>query len=667
MSGAAAVLPKEVDLSTRVASSPGVYGAIVIRAKKGPVGEPQLMTSDSQLLSVYTPDERVDVGMDLAFFSALAFLEKSNKLWVTRAAKQSKYGGLSLKASTSAYNNFALATGMTDPTAYVFDSGDDVAAVAEVTQFVFSQLGTFYDVAGSGLALQLHVDEVAANGHYFWFNVTDGGNVQSDPNLDGTAHQVDILAADTADQVATKFYNAVAALVGVYTATNTPAGTVTATNVVAGLVTDASATGLAAAVSVTTQGAAAINTVDEAVLIYGSSQGAWADDVGIKVTNYATDPDKVKEPDSFIIEVFKASNTVVPVETFVCSRVQGALDGYGNNIFVEDALSGSNYIRAISNPAVDESINPKDQATVLFMNGGDDGVAVTDAEMVTASESFRNKDKFITTLFMDGGWATDAFGQNLDSIATERMDSVALLSVPIAAEIASTYLNDIIDYRKTTLNLNSSYSALFTPHVLVFDRFNNRRLYASPDGYAGAAISFSAANFEIWFPPAGFKRGLVRVLDLRRRFTKGELDALYDAGINPLRFAPGKGIAIWGQKTLLARPSALDRLNVRLLLVTIEPAIAAALEDFLFELNDVATRNLAVAIIDTYMEGIKARKGVDDFLTVSDDTNNTASDIDNNRMNVDLYIKPKKAVEYIPFRVVVTSSGVSFQQAQASV
>jgi len=662
--GSAAVITKEVDISTRVPSFPGVYGAMIIRAKKGPVGEPQLVTSDSQLLSVFTPDSRIDVGFDLAYFAALAFLQQSNKLWVVRAAKTSLYSGLSLRASTSPYTNFAV-PGMADPTAYMFDSGSDVAAVAEVTQFTFSQLGSFYDVIGAGKALQLF--NSPAVGHYFWFLVTDGANVQTDPVLTGTGHQVSILAADTAAQVATKFFTQVALVVAAFTATNAVSAQVIVTNVTVGTATDATATGTAAAIVVNTQGAALISVVDEAVLIYAANQGVWGNSVSIKVTNYVTSPDLVKEPGAFLIQVFKSSNLVVPVESFVCSRVQGTLDGFGSNIFVEDALTGSNYIRAISNPAVTSSINPKDQLTNLTMTGGTDGVTVTDSDMVTASNVLINRDAFQVTVLMDGGFATATYQQNLDLIATTRGDAVSLISTPISEEISATYLDDLVDYRKVTLALNSSYSALYTPHVLVFDRFNDRRIYVSPDGYAGAAVSFSASNFEIWFPPAGFKRGLVRVLDLRRRFTRGEMDALYDAGINPLRFAPGKGIAIWGQKTLLSRPSALDRLNVRLLLITIEPAVASALEDFLFELNDAATRNLAVAIIDTYMDGIKAKRGVDDFLTVSDDSNNTPSDIDNNIMNVDLFVKPKKAVEFIPFRVVITSSGVSFQQAAASI
>ena len=140
----AKVVNKEIDLSTRVPSFPGVYGALVLAAKKGPVNLPQLVTSDTAFLKMYTPDEKVGVGYDNAYFSGLNFLSKSNKMWVVRAANASKYSAISMKTITSAYNNANIAAGLTDPTAYVFDSGVDAAAVAQV-----SSVTAQADVAGS--------------------------------------------------------------------------------------------------------------------------------------------------------------------------------------------------------------------------------------------------------------------------------------------------------------------------------------------------------------------------------------------------------------------------------------------------------------------------------------------------------------------------------------
>ncbi len=660
----AAVITKEVDLSTRVPSFPGVYGGIVIQAKKGPIDKAVLVTNEVQLLDTFTLDGKVEVGQDAAFFSAMAYLQKSNKLWVKRAVNTALWGGAAVKSFASATANFALPVGMSDPTAYIFDSLPDVAAIAEETNFVFSQPGSFYDVIGAAKSITIFGSPAVE--HYFYFIVGDGTNTQTDPALTGVGHAVNILTGNTLAQVATAFHAAVAAVSAAFTSVNTVAGTAKVTNVVAGTAADATTVGTAAAISVLTQGAAAVSAVDETLLLYQADPGVWGTKVGFKLTNYVTDPLLVKEVDAFLIQIYKIGNTSVPVESFLCSRVQGAKDGYGNNIFVEDVMLASKYMRAISNSAVAESVKPKNQTTVLFMGGGTDGVAVTDSPMILAAQSaFANKDDLALTVLMDGGYATVAYQQALDTICrTSRKDCVALLSVPYSAQVAaSTYLSDIIDYKKDDLALDSSYSGLYVPHVKVFDKFNDRNIFVSPDGYAAAAISDSASNFEIWFPPAGFKRGSVTVLDLRRRFTKGEMDALYDNGINPFRFVPGRGVFIWGQKTLSGRPSALDRMNVRLLLIVIEPAIATALEDFLFDLNDTGTRSIAEALVASYMDNIKSRRGVTDFRVVCDDTNNSAEDIDAGRMNLWLFVKPTRSIEEIPFTVVITSTGISFDLA----
>jgi phage tail sheath protein FI len=365
--------------------------------------------------------------------------------------------------------------------------------------------------------------------------------------------------------------------------------------------------------------------------------------------------------------VYLAADLNTPVEVFTCSRNQSAKNADGSSIFVENVLEASNYLRATNNPAIDGDTPPQDQTVTLAMGGGDDGAAVTDSQMIAAAQEFKNKDNLFLTILMDGGWSTPAFQLELDSICQQRGDCVAILTTPIEKEASASYMTDIIEYRTTDLNLNSNRSALYTPHVQIYDKFNDRNIFAAPDGYAGGAISFSAANFEIWFPPAGARRGVINVLDTRRRFDQAQRDLLQLNGINPIRFTPGRGVLIWGQKTLQSRPSALDRLNVRLLLIVIEPAVEQALEDFLFELNDTATRSLAKAIIDSFMDNILSRRGVTDFRTVIDSTNNTDEDVDNNRMNVDLFIKPTRSVEEINLRVIITRSGVSFDTAATQV
>lgn len=653
----AKVTIKEIDLSTRVPSFPGVTGAICLPALKGPVDQPVFITNDTQLLSVFTPDSKVDVGMSLGFYSALAYLQKSDKLWVQRVANAPLYAGLALKTSSSSYSNAAFPAGVTDPSAYVFDGMPDVDAVAEVTSETFSQSGSFYDVSGSAKYLSLYA--TASAQHYFWFNVTDGSNVQTDPAVVGaTGHQVNVLSADTSAQVAGKFQTVAAALNTLFTAT-VLSSVVTTTNVTEGSVPDATASGTAAAVLVTTQGVDEVDQTDEAVAIFANSPGAYGNDIAIKVI---VDPLVVKEPNAFIIQVFKLGNLSTPIEpNWVVSRTPGAKDGFGNNMFIEDKLQGSNYIRGLSNPAVTDTILPKVQSSALFLESGSNGSAVSDTQMVAALDTFRNPDDLFFAVLMDGGWATPAFALAADDVVSSRQDSVSIVSTPYSAEADSDYITALLDYRKTDLNLSSSYSALYTPHVKIQDKFNDRVLFVAPDGYAAAAISASASNFEIWFPPAGNKRGKVNVLDIRRRFSSGELAILSDSQINPLKFTPGKGIRIWGQSTLLASPSKLQELNIRLLLITIEPALKAGLEDFLFDLNDDSTRARASGVVEKFMEPIKSRRGVSAFRVVCDLSNNSDQDISAGRLILHLFTIPTGAVKEIAVSVIITNEGVQFE------
>jgi phage tail sheath protein FI len=787
MSGSASVNVSTIDLSTRVPAFPGVFGGIVIPAKKGPLNQAVLVTNESQFLRVFTPDERVEVGYDLSYYSAIAYLSKSDKLWAVRVANSAYFAGASFKRVDSTTLNQALPSDqqLADPSAYLFDSNPDVPDAMESVQFdtvadvvtpaiaEVVSITTVADTAGSldGLFFTLYDD---AGSVAFWFDVDNSGTtapagaLSADRNVeistvnsnddefavaqaiqavidgdsafgasvasnvvtvtyavggvrtDATAgdsgftvnvttqgvdaisslHQkyfviydqagsvgvwfdvgnqgasapagvgaldraiavTTIVAGDDAPTVATKIASAVNADAQFSSSASTNELVITDAN--AGERTDATVGTSGFSLQILVQGSSLVNNVDEIFLIHSANEGAWGNAISIKIVNFSEDPENIFDNESFRIEVYKGTNLATPVETFEVSRKQGKLDGFGRNMYIEEVLQASEYINAVDNTAVDDSIIPLSQATPLAMNGGDDGVAVTDSEMQIGADALSNADDLLVTVLMDGGRTSVPYQRYLDGICQNRKDCVAVLSVPFAKEASASYLTDIIDYRRTELNLNSSFSALYTPHVSIFDKFNDRNIYVSPDGYAAGAISETASNFEIWFPPAGLRRGLINVLDVRRRFTKGERDALYNAGINPIKFAPGQGIAIWGQKTLSSRPSALDRLNVRLLLIAIQPAIAKALEDFLFELNDEATRSIARGRVQSFMDNIQGRRGVTEFLVVADSSNNSAEDIDNYRMNLDLYIKPTRSLEFINFRTIIVSTGDSFESVQ---
>lgn len=819
--GVPRVIMQEVDLSTRIPGSPGVFGGIVIGAKKGPL-EPVLISDETQFLKVFTPDETIKVGYDSAYFSALAFLQKSKQLWVRRVIGDNyKYPGLSVNKFDEGSENNSWANGEADPTAHqasddeVFsiyaanpgEWGDDVCVkiglyrVAEdipLSETTVVNTSAASPTATLGVGYE-HVTPAVSAEATLLSTITVTAVAGATPNSytisleNDTSNSIDFaegvltvkVTTDTtqadlctllktantvvADATTTAGETAVGEISEAITAefsggedavTVVSTGEITATFVAGNTlngytlkIAGGASTG-EESVSVDTENKIILITIEEGVttestiknkleaeeivsavtvadpdlpytLTTGTKEATlsggvnasttiateqhWATGEAIRFvkdlgttlpegieenTTYYTIADtdktvklaktltnalegvaivltetgsgKVKmvplaehtEPDSIKIEVFKRDNLVQPVETWYVSRNQDAKDGYGRNMYIENILKGSDYIRAIDNPIL--LGEPTPQVVPLYMAGGDDGEPVTDANMIRAAENFLSVDRYQITVLMDGGWATPSYQRALDGIAEQRGDCVAYLSTPYANEAESNFMNSLIDYRKFTLNMGSSRSALFTPHLEVLDKYNNRYLYVSPDGYAAAALAYSAMNAEMWYPPAGFNRGMVNAEDCFRRFTETELGVLYDADINPIKFSPGRGIVVWGQKTLLGRPTALDRLNVRLLLCVIEPAIVKYLEDFLFELNDEQTRSRAKAGIDSYMDSVKARRGVYAFETKCSDENNTPEDIDNYQMNVDLYIQPTKAVEYIRARVIITRTGVSF-------
>lgn len=435
-------------LSTRVPAFPGIYGAILLPdGKKGPTDEPYLCTSESQFLKVFTPDESVEVGYDLAYYSALAFLQKSDKLWVKRVIKDdATYGGVAIKKEGSATANAAWISGETDPTAYTFDAEDSLIVygtnAGEWNDSIYFTVHKYYakeDISAvDETTEELTVAQDWTTGIEVMLATT---GTLPDPLVVNTVYYV-IRVDATTIKLAT-------------TAANATAGT---------------------AIDLTDQG-----TGTHSIYTYY---------------------DRVKEPDAFMISIYKSDNLNVPVETYTCSREVGKKDGFGRNIFVEDALDGSYYLSAISNPSVAETIQVKEQLTAIALNGGGDGSAVTDADMLTALTDISNTENIPVTIVMDGGWATAAYQkQGILATCENRQDCVGLLSTPYDKEASANYLNDIVDYRKTILNANSSYGALYTPHVKIYDKFNDRPLFVSPDGYAGAAISYTASNYEMWYPP----------------------------------------------------------------------------------------------------------------------------------------------------------------------
>jgi len=166
-----------------------------------------------------------------------------------------------------------------------------------------------------------------------------------------------------------------------------------------------------------------------------------------------------------------------------------------------------------------------------------------------------------------------------------------------------------------------------------------------------------------WFSPAGFNRGQIKnILKLAYNPDKAQRDILYKNGINPVVTFPGQGTVLYGDKTLLSKPSAFDRINVRRLFIVLEKAIATSAKFSLFEFNDEFTRAQFRSLVEPYLRDIQGRRGIYDFKVVCDTTNNTGEVIDRNEFVGDIYIKPARSINFIQLNFIAVRTGVEFSE-----
>ena len=216
--------------------------------------------------------------------------------------------------------------------------------------------------------------------------------------------------------------------------------------------------------------------------------------------------------------------------------------------------------------------------------------------------------------------------------------------------------------------LNSSYGACYFPWVQISDPQTAQRVWVPPSVIALGAMSFGQKSQELWFAPAGFTRGGLTegrgglpVVSVSERLTSKERDDLYDANINPIAQFPSEGIVIFGQKTLQVTPSALDRINVRRLMIYVKREIARMAATLLFDQNVTSTWNRFLSQVNPFLGSVKARLGLMDFKVILDTTTTTPDLIDRNIMYAKIFLKPAKAIEFIAIDFIITDSGAAFE------
>ena len=253
----------------------------------------------------------------------------------------------------------------------------------------------------------------------------------------------------------------------------------------------------------------------------------------------------------------------------------------------------------------------------------------------------------------------------IDNIAEVRKDCVVFVSPAYSDVVGITTENaqaqNIVDFRN--LLRNTSYAFLDSGYKYQYDKYADVYRYIPLNGDIAGITARSDSLKDPWFSPAGFTRGQIKNL-VKLAFSPGktERDLLYKNDVNPIVTFPGQGTVLYGDKTLLGRASAFDRINVRRLFIVLEKAIATASNSTLFEFNDDFTRSQFVNLVEPYLRDVQGRRGIFDFRVVCDETNNTAEVIDSNRFVGDIYIKPAKSINFIQLNFVAVRSGVEFNE-----
>ena len=302
----------------------------------------------------------------------------------------------------------------------------------------------------------------------------------------------------------------------------------------------------------------------------------------------------------------------------------------------------------------------------LSLAGGVSADSPTDGNITSALSLFANDEKFDISLLPLGAASATVVNYAISSVAEVRKDVIVFASPTLANVVnnAGSEATDVVTFRESLTS--SSYAVLDSGWKYQYDRYNDVYRYVQLNGdTAGLAVRTDFVA-DPWFSPAGFNRGQVKnVVKLAYSPSKTDRDTLYKKGVNPVVTFPGNGTVLFGDKTLLAKPSAFDRINVRRLFIVLEKAIATAAKFQLFEFNDPFTRAQFRNLVEPFLRDVQGRRGITDFKVVCDESNNTAQVIDTNNFVADIFIKPARAINFIQLNFIATRTGISFEEVGA--
>lgn len=307
-------------------------------------------------------------------------------------------------------------------------------------------------------------------------------------------------------------------------------------------------------------------------------------------------------------------------------------------------------------------------ATLALGTDGAAESAITAASLVTGYDLFKSKEDVDISLVMQGKavGTADLANYVIANIIESRKDCMFFVSPDASIITNNDPAQYAVNFRSNSggvagITYNSSYVVMDSGYKYQYDKYNDTYRWVPLNADVAGVCATTDQQRDAWWSPAGFNRGQIKnVVKLLFNPNQAQRDLLYKNDVNPVVTFPGQGTVLYGDKTLLGKPSAFDRINVRRLFIVLEKAIARAAQSSLFEFNDEFTRAQFRSLIEPFLAQVQGRRGIFDFRVVCDETNNTPQVIDSNQFVGDIYIKPARSINFIQLNFVAVRTGVDF-------
>jgi hypothetical protein len=697
----------EIDLTTVVPAVSTTEGALAGVFRWGPVGERVLVDSEANLVARFGKPTNHNAE---TFFTAANFLSYGNKLYVTRVANTTSNNTATVCrnaiANVANVSNWSSAnnTANSENALYIIKNDDHFTSNAEATieasgDFDVKYIAKYPGVLGNSLKISVCDSESAYSNQLF--STLSGNNEVSGANSVATVavgssnvlFRVLLGSGTVADTAAKATVMANLINVGDYLEVgNSTIGLQYMKVISVSAVADANSSG---GVTSNTESRFTVTTEDS----YNLSENFSANSVTRK-WEYWNVVDTAPGTSTYQSNFGGAANTAKDEIHFVITDEDGAVSGIpgtvlevfgglsrATNAKTEDGSTNyfktiinqnSNYVWAvkdltsgISDVATAIANSTATKATTLsFIDGTDaaDENNVAVGVVLGGYDLYASAEDVDVSLLLTGVSRGGTNGEQIanyliDNIAEKRKDCVVFVSPQKADLIGDPgdEITNIVTFRNSLRS--TSYAVMDSGYKYQYDKYNDLYRYVPLNGDIAGLCVRTDDTRDPWFSPAGFNRGQIKnIVKLAYNPRQADRDVLYKAGVNPVVTFPGQGTVLYGDKTLLAKPSAFDRINVRRLFIVLEKAIATAAKFTLFEFNDDFTRAQFRNLVEPFLRDVQGRRGIYDFQVVCDTTNNTGEVIDRNEFIGDIYIKPARSINFIQLNFVAVRTGVEFSE-----